>query len=68
MFRTSRPKDYEICLCGYKGMYFAKLNRNIANQTFELLVSEKESYFEKEEKRIVYRGMEYAPEKFIVCL
>jgi hypothetical protein len=32
------------------------------------VVSEKESYFEKEEKRIVGRGMEYAPEKFIVCL
>lgn len=65
LFRTSRFKDYELCFCGYNGMYFAKVNRNIPKQTFELAVSMTESYFVD---RYVSRGMEYAPDKFIVCM
>jgi hypothetical protein len=38
LFRTSRTKDYELCFCGYNGMYFVKVNRNIPNGTFELVV------------------------------
>lgn len=38
LFRTSRTKDYELCFCGYNGMYFVRVNRNIPNGTFELVV------------------------------
>ena len=65
VLRTSRTKDYELCFCGYNGMYFAKLNRNLAKETFELIVSTTESFFVD---RYVSRGMEYAPDKFIVCI
>jgi hypothetical protein len=65
LFRTTRLKDYELCFCGYNGMYFARVNRNIPKQTMELAVSMTESYFVD---RYVSRGMEYAPDKFIVCM
>jgi hypothetical protein len=45
LFRTSREKDYEICFCCYNGMYFAKVSRNLALGTFELLVSTTEFFF-----------------------
>lgn len=65
VLRTSRTKDYELCFCGYNGMYFAKLNRNLAKETFELVVSLSESFFVD---RYVSRGMEYSPDKFVVCI
>ena len=65
LFRTSRLKDYELCFCGYNGIYFAKINRNLAKETFELVVSTTESFFVD---RYVSRGMEYTADKFVVCI
>jgi hypothetical protein len=65
LFRTSRFKDYELCFCGYNGMYFAKVNRNLAKETFELVVSATDCFFVD---RYVSRGMEYSADKFVVCI
>jgi hypothetical protein len=58
-------RSMEICFCGYNGMFFGKLKRDPAKGTFELLMSLTEVYFAD---RYVSRGIEYQPDKFVVCI
>ena len=55
----------EVCFCGYNGMFFGKLKRDPAKGTFELVMSLTETYFAE---RYVSRGIEYSPDKFVVCI
>lgn len=60
---TSRSR--EICFCGYNGMFFGKLKRDAVKGTFELQMCLTEIYFAD---RYVSRGIEYSPDKFVVCI
>ena len=60
---TSRKS--EICFCGYNGMFFGKLKRDAPKNSFELVMSLTETYFAD---RYVSRGIEYMPDKFVVCI
>ena len=56
----------EVCFCGYNGMFFGKLKRDSSKGgTFELVMSLTETYFAE---RYVSRGIEYSPDKFVVCI
>lgn len=58
-------RKLEICFCGYNGMFFGKLKRDTQKGTFDLAMCLTETYFQD---KYVARGVEYAPDKFVVLL
>ena len=63
IIKTTRKA--ELCFCGYNGMFFGKLKRDLAKGTFELVMSLTETYFTD---KYVSRGVEYCPDRFAVCI
>ena len=63
IIKTTRKA--ELCFCGYNGMFFGKLKRDLAKGTFELVMSLTETYFTD---KYVSRGVEYTPDRFAVCI
>ena len=55
----------EISFCSYNGLYFAKIRKDATKGNLVLDLSLSETYFTD---RYVSRGVEYAPDKFVICI
>ena len=55
----------EVCFCSYNGLYFAKIKKDATKGGLTMELSLSETYFTD---KYVSRGVEYAPDKFVVCI
>lgn len=55
----------EVSFCSYNGLYFAKIKKDAIKGTISMDLSLSETYFTD---RYVSRGVEYAPDKFVICV
>lgn len=55
----------EVCFCSYNGLYFAKIKKDLSKNTLTMDLNLQEIYFFD---KYVSRGVEYSPDKFVVCV